>query len=113
MNGLSYRRRLSWHVSRHASLVTIVTTTARTPSVSREEQPITIEPPKSAPRSLPLRVGVPAAPVPTNAALAAAPDPREPPPTVAVASPRVGQPVAADVTAAASKWVPSPLDLPQ
>jgi hypothetical protein len=73
--------------------------------VSREEQPITIEPPKSAPRSLPLRVGVPAAPVPTNAALAAATDPREPPPTVAVASPRVGQPVAADVTAAAREQV--------
>ena len=73
--------------------------------VSREEQPVTIEPPKSAPRSLPLRVGVPAAPIPTNAALAAATDPREPPPTVAVASQRVGQPVAADVRGAAPAQV--------
>jgi hypothetical protein len=73
--------------------------------VSREEQPVTIEPPKSAPHSSPLRVGVPAAPIPTNAALAAATDPYEPPPSVAVASQRVSQPVAADLTGAARAQV--------
>jgi hypothetical protein len=73
--------------------------------VSREEQPVTIEPPKSAPRSSPLRVGVPAAPIPTDAALAAATDPWGPPPSVALASQRVGQPVAADLTGRARAYV--------
>ena len=76
--------------------------------VSREEQPVTITPPKSAPRrSLP-RVSVPAA---TGQAIAnqamphvaAAADPRGPPPTIAIPSQRAGQSGAADVTAPANR----------
>jgi hypothetical protein len=70
--------------------------------VSREEQPVTIEPPKSASRSSPPRVGVPVTPNQAVPHLAAA-DPRGPPPTVAVASQRAGQPGEADVTTAASR----------
>jgi SPOR domain len=76
--------------------------------VSREEQPVTIAPPKSAPRrSLP-RVSVPAATgqAVANQAMphvAAAADPRGPPPTIAIPSQRAGQSGAADVTAAANR----------
>ena len=76
--------------------------------VSREEQPVTIVPPKSAPRrSLP-RVSVPAEtgqPVANQAMphVAAAADPRGPPPTIAIPSQRAGQSGAADVTAAANR----------
>ena len=76
--------------------------------VSREEQPVTIAPPKSAPRrSLP-RVSVPAATgqAVANQAMphvAGAADPRGPPPTIAIPSQRAGQSGAADVTAAANR----------
>ena len=88
--------------------------------VSREEQPVTIAPPKSAPRrSLP-RVSVPAATgqAVANQAMphvAGAADPRGPPPTIAIPLQRAGQPGAADVTAAASArmWLPSPSHLPK
>ena len=76
--------------------------------VSREEQPVTITPPKSAPRrSLP-RVSVPAATgqAVANQAMphvAAAADPRGPPPTIAIPSQRAGQSGAADVTAPANR----------
>jgi hypothetical protein len=87
--------------------------------VSREEQPVTIAPPKSAPRrSLP-RVSVPAATgqAVANQAMphvAGAADPRGPPPTIAIPSQRAGQSGAADVTAAAKRvWLPSPSHLPR
>ena len=54
--------------------------------VSREEQPVTIEPPKSAPRSSPRRVSVPATPNQAMPHLAAGADPRRPAATVAVTS---------------------------
>ena len=76
--------------------------------VSREEQPVTIAPPKSAPRRSLRRVSVPAATgqAVANQAMphvAGAADPRGPPPTIAIPSQRAGQPGAADVTAAASR----------
>ncbi len=70
--------------------------------VSREEQPVTIEQPKSAPRSSPLPVGVPAPPNQAIPHLAAGADPREPTAAVAVTAQGVDQPREAHVPTAAS-----------
>ena len=71
--------------------------------VSREEKPVTIEPPKSAPRSSPPRVGVPAAPNQAMPHLAAGADPRGPAGSVAVTSQGAGQPDGAHLPTAASR----------
>jgi SPOR domain len=68
--------------------------------VSREEQPVTFEPPKSAPRSSPRR---PAAPNQAMPHLAAGADPRGPAATVAVTSQGAGQPGETPVPTAASR----------
>jgi SPOR domain len=68
--------------------------------VSREEQPVTIEPPKSAPRSSPRRVSVPVTPNQAVPHLAAGPDPRGP---AALTSQGAGQRGEAPVPTAASR----------
>ena len=79
--------------------------------VSREEQPVRIEPPKAPPRSSPPRMGPPATPpaagqvVPsqTMPRVAGAEQPPRTPATVAVASQRAFQSSIADSTAAANR----------
>ena len=70
--------------------------------VSREEEPVTIRPPKSAPRNSPRR---PAAPNQAMPHVAAGADPRKPAATVAVTSQSVGQPGEAHSTTASRAHV--------
>jgi hypothetical protein len=70
--------------------------------VSREEEPVTIKPPKSAPRNSPRR---PAAPNQAMPHVAAGADPRKPAATVAVTSQSVGQPGEAHSTTASRAHV--------
>jgi hypothetical protein len=96
----------------NASHVDAETTGSIEKLVSREEQPIRIEPPKAPPRSSPPRMG-PSAPTPPAAGqvvpsqamplVAGAEQSPRTPATVAVASQRAGQSNSADSTAAANR----------
>jgi hypothetical protein len=89
----------------NASHVDTETTGSIEKLVSREEQPVRIEPPKAPPRSSPPGVGPPALTIPTQAMprVAGADQPPRTPATVAVASQRAGQSSTADSTAAANR----------